>query len=459
MKSELHFGADGLSVGHLKYFHSNRWNLDIGGRYVHFWRKTDDQPRFLYAGRFKGSVPLERLEYVITWQPVINQLKTDAYVSINTVYGPRPWPTERSYDRLTAAWVDCDCEDLDFTTAMELLQRLESEGIVPPISAIEKTGRGVRPYWLLASEVGPPPKLELARLMQEQGGAPPPKAYYRNRRLQERINKALVQKVEATCPELEPDQDPVKVTTHQRVAGSINSKVGLPVEYFVYLEDSGFPASYTLEELREYLGLEKEPEIKKKPPRPKPKKTDQKIALLAPKRKAQKARYERLWVEFQIIRFSRGGFSQGTRRHACYLAATMLRGIGYPDEAIEREVLKIAEHCDPEMAPHEARTQMKSGLSNQNPPRNRTVARLLDVTIEEAESLELLSIRPDFEYRPKKGKRKLEQQRRHEALERLAETHGNPLPYSLRQLASVTGSHPRTIRRDLERLGLRTENQ
>ncbi len=458
MKKELHFGAEGLSVGHLKYFHSNRWNLDFGGRYVHFWRKTDDQPRFLYAGRFRGSVPLERLEYVITWQPVINQLKTDAYVSINTVYGPRPWPTEKSYHRLTAVWVDCDCEQLDFTTAMGYLKGLESERLVPPISAIERTGRGVRPYWFLVDE-SDPPALELARLIQGQLGTSPPKAWYRNRRLQERINLALVARLNATRPELEPDEDPVKVTTHQRVAGSINSKVGLPVEYFVYLEDSGFPASYTLEELREYLGLEKEPEVRKKPPRPRPKKTDQEIAQLAPKRKAQKARYERLWVEFQIIRYARGGFSQGTRRHACYLAATILRGIGYPDEAIEREVLKIAEHCHPEMAPHEARTQMKSGLSNLNPPRNKTVARLLGVTVEEADNLELLSIRPDFEYRPEKGKRKLEQRRRHEALEHLAETHGDPLPFSLRQLAAAIGSHPRTVRRDLESLGIRTENQ
>ena len=185
------------------------------------------------------------------------------------------------------------------------------------------------------------------------------------------------------------------MTTHQRVAGSINSKVGLPVEYFVYLEDSGFPASYTLEELREYLGLEKEPEVRKKPPRPRPKKTDQEIAQLAPKRKAQKARYERLWVEFQIIH-ARGGFSQGTRRHACYLAATILRGIGYPDEAIEREVLKIAEHCHPEMAPHEARTQMKSGLSNLNPPRNKTVARLLGVTVEKPTILNCSAFGPTF---------------------------------------------------------------
>lgn len=399
---------------------------------------------------YVGSIPTALFHQIETWIPelreqLLGQLEYDAELGINTLFRPKPYPTKHDYRQLGAVWVDCDCEDLDYFEAVEKVYALQAREIVPPISVIANTGRGIHVYWLLRGGEDDP---EL-----------PPRGYARNCEMLVRLNREIVRRVKKTFSELEADVNAVWVTTHQRIAGSINTKTGAEVSYTVNVDDKGNPPRYTLGQLLEHFELEARPtEYAKTKASGRTKQPQKKSGWIT--------RHAEPLAELQLLRGYREslrGFGQGTRRHVCYYMATLMRACGYPRSEIEREVLAVATRCDPPLPRDEAVTSFRSAMARKgDPPANVTIAETLGVTVELAELLGLKKIRPDFQAKPttRTGKETPNRESRHTFLRQLAETHGNPLPFSyddlLAQLADAGMTPARgTVYNDVKLLGLR----
>jgi len=398
------------------------------------------------AAGYRGTFPVSFLDHLDNWIPelrdsLLEQLKLDSYASINTVYRKKPWPSTEDYKRINAAWVDCDCEDLDYFEALARVSDMTAKDLLLPFSAIERTGRGVRVYWLLKGGEDNP----------EWG----PRSYSRNRRRLVQVNGALVQRMGETYPELEADAGAVYITTHMRVEGSINTRVGVEVDFTFNVANGNVPR-YTLSQLADFLHL---PNL-----RDTYRVRGQSGEIRQPKKRAGwVTRFEKPLQDFQLYRAyveAQGGFEKGTRRHACYFLATLMNPCGYKPGEIWAEVQAVARRCNPPIPDHEARAQMKSANKRQRRPRNATVASKLGITREIAEDLDLQSLHPDHQASFPKGT-KARREARHGFLLELAEAHGNPLPLTyldldieLKEAGHVVARG--TIQNDLKTLGLKT---
>jgi hypothetical protein len=92
-----------------------------------------------------------------------DELRTDSFVSVNQAFrsGRQPSPLARAYSLptqkttdlrwFTAAFADCDYYKLDLTLGQAigwLIDRQEEKKI-PPVSMIQRSGRGIWAYWFL----------------------------------------------------------------------------------------------------------------------------------------------------------------------------------------------------------------------------------------------------------------------------------------------------------------------
>jgi len=505
---ERRFDTLQLAVPLLMQFHAYR------AGYVHLWRRGRDKPRYpIDAEGWKGTFPVQAIRSFYLWAPseqerFLGQLKEDSYASINTLYDryDRPNPPAKYYTRLNAAYVDLDYgrgkDSMTDDEAIAAVDQLVADGILPTVSVIEQTGRGLHVFWLLSeTEAEGEKRVGTYRAIRGlKKGKPmdhlrPPYAFpheikqYRpfdkldsygrfdgvawwerildltrwppyalngnGYRLGE-INRALVARIRRECPELVPESGATSVTLHMRLPGSINSKSGTSVVHTVRLaEGTGIPATYTLDGLRQFLGLAK-------PPR-RPKRTRTKKAPDSPEAQRgaamRRARCTRLWDELQRIRQHRGGFREGQRKRVCFLSAIILRGLGLPDTEIEYEVFELARSCRPPLEAWDAKDAIKGALGRLKLPKNVTLATDLGVTATEVSELGLNSIDPDHKYRPDAGRTTARRKERWERIQQLVDELGNPLPLSLSELAARLSYPESTLRRDIKAMGVRTRGQ
>jgi len=360
---------------------------------------TYQDPETKKRRRYEGTIPVD----IFNWIPEIReqlypQLTTDSYISINTVFNRRKFPGAGDYRRINAVWVDCDCsrdtEGLDYLEAAERLFGLQARGVVPPFSLIANTGGGVHAYWLLKGGEDDPNL--------------PPRGYARNVETLSRVNQEIACRVAAACPELQPDSGPAWVTTHQRVAGSINTSTNTEVDYWLAVKD-GAELRYTLDYICEFFEVERQPLRYQK--------RGKGDVRHPAKLKAWEVRWQYTLDEFQLLRTyveSEGGFpgargkagmlkagSTGTRRWACMFLATILRCNLYPKGRIEQEVYALAKACNPPLPRHEARSSFTSATKKKGKfPGHVTIANTLRVTVELADLLGLERIRPDYQAKP-----------------------------------------------------------
>jgi len=448
----------------------NQFHVDPKG-YIHFQRRPlagssieldEEANRHLAvsAAGYTGSFPVSMLERIQHWLPELReqfyeQLTRDAYASINTVHTPKPWPGTDDYRRINAVWVDCDCEDLDYFEAVERVYAMQARNTLPPISVIANTGRGIHVYWLLTGGEDDP-KL-------------PPKGWAKTRFPMEQINEALASRVEQSFPELAPDKAAIHITTHMRIAGSVNTKTGAEVAYTINLDSDDNPPRYTLDYLTEFLGVKPYPtRYKRTRTTPEKKQPQRRVGWVR--------RYESRLEDFAIIRTymkSHGGFPKTTRRWAVLYQTNFMEPCGYTKHEMEQEALRLASECNPPLPAHEARAQFKSALpkkgksgkkKRRKPQSDMKIANKLGVTVELAEQLGLKFLRPDSRPYTGTGKQKGIREKRLEFLANLAEKHGgNPLPFTYAELegrmkAAGLKAARGTIQNDLDRLGLYVKN-
>ena len=430
---------DETSYVHFQYDPVGESSIEVGAKVI-----RHDVP-----GTEGGWVRVRELQQLDTWIPELREhfletLGRDAYISINSGWRPKGWLTSTNLRRINTTWVDCDCEDLDYFEAVALLSSAQGSGLIPPLSVIQRSGRGVWAFWLLRGAEDDPNL--------------PPEAFARNRELATRINGVLAERLARYFPTLAPDAGARHMTSHHRVAGSINSRTGLPVEFTVNLDQSNHPPRYTLEELQTFLDL---PD-RLQPPSLRPAGS---TTTRQPKKRAGfQARHEHPLAELQLLRARRRGFEKGHRRKACQFLASLALGAGWDRKEVERDVVALATECDPRLPRAEALQQVRSAAQRPRHPANRTIAKELDVSAEEVESLGLRKIRPDFESPQKRtGQQTAQREARQSFLVDLAGKHGSPLPFTFDQLQKLLGDAGHsdgrgTVQRDLQQLKLRTAN-
>ena len=431
--------------------------------------------------RYRGAYPLEILRNFDSLLPEVRehltlQLRPDGRASINTAYFPKPNPNKEGFYRLNAVWLDLDCRELEYKKAFARVACLVADDVLPPFSIVTDTGNGLHVFWLLWGDEKEPDS--------------PPRAHRQNRTLQVDINRALVERVRAVQPELRPDPSPVHVTTHTRVPGSLNSRRNSQVVMTVNITSDGLPPYYTLDELRESLNVPVRESTRRAPGARRPDGTPPDPIKL----RAHQRRFEVLLHELEALRSHRGGFSggdarkpkpkkrkrlhlnslnhalaagvprtvepeeqpsgdtahatlpagsvstsgriHGHRRHAVYLMATFMKKLKRAPEDIYRAAEQLARGCRPPLPQSEAIAAAKSGMAPRGkPPRNTTIAELLGVTVEEANFLGLVSIKPHFESKAAtsagmKGRKLMGLA----VLQQLVQKYGPTLPYSFESL-------------------------
>ena len=439
--------------------------------------------------RWRGAYPLEIVRNFDSLFPEVRehltlQVRPDGRASINTAYFPKPNPNKEGFYRLNAVWLDLDCRELAYKEAFARVARLVADDVLPPFSIVTNTGNGLHVLWGLRGDEKEP---EL-----------PPRAYRQNRTLQVDINRALVERVRAVQPELQPDPSPVHVTTHTRVPGSRNSRTNSQVVMTVNITSDGLPPYYTLDELREFLNVPVRESTRRAPGTRRPDGTPPDPKKL----RGHVRRFEVLLEELEALRAHRGGFSgadtrkpkkkrkkkyqlqslkpalppglpgnvepeeqprgdtthatlpadsvstsrgiHGHRRRAVYLLALCMKKLKHAPEDIYRAAAQLARECHPPLPQSEAVTAAKSGMTTRStPPKNVTIAESLGVTLEEANALHLEKIRPDFEPLPvTAGRAKKRKQDGLAALRQLVQKYGPVLPFSHDSLRQELQARP-----------------
>ncbi len=184
-----------------------------------------------------------RVEQLDRWLP-INQphLRRDAYASINCFSEYR-----RSLEnlvRLSATFIDIDCgrseEDCSAEEAAEMILDLVSRGLLPHLSMLQFSGRGLWAFWLLRDD-------------QDPGLSPLADPHNRKlwRAVQSRAGDALV----SGFPGLAIDRGALDATRMTRLNGSINPRSGRRVRYELLADPEGDPVRHTLDDLARFFGL------------------------------------------------------------------------------------------------------------------------------------------------------------------------------------------------------------
>lgn len=313
------------------------------------------------------------------------QLRTDAYFSIN---GFRRWGTRRTEDlsALNAAFVDLDYHSqpapLMWQEVAEVIESAISAEIIPAPSVLVNSGQGAWLIWLLVAD---------------NDSARAPTAPLSNRQFLRAINEKLAANLSAFFPKLGVDAQSAELSRCLRIPGSLNSKSATPVRFFVHRTPWDAPLTYTLDRLAAEIDVHP-PSFRRKQqsllvtrlPKTSGAKTRGGAANLS---RVLKARLD----EIARIEQSRGGFREGHRNIAALVIAVTLRGLHRSPDQILDEVSAFARGCRPPLSPANIRgavAERRYRFTNTN------IAARLGVTLEEADSLGLRHIRPD--YRPKR---------------------------------------------------------
>ena len=299
------------------------------------------------------------------WLPqILDHVLTDAYWSINAMFRPGRWPSkyvpglmagERASGLiryLTAAFVDCDMHadaNTQMIAALEAQRRASSTlGFhVPDWSIIQHSGRGFWLFWLLRDEaVDPDHYANVAgqgdRFQFWRRGIGAPLRTNRTGQLEACWNRCQRQLLRAfaSCNADANAADLARVT---RVPGSTNTKASAPVVYRVnYMSDGTLP-SYTLSEFAAFLNVA-----------PPAQSGRRKSPIDVDPKRSKEARGKRVtMLERRLSRWRRlaeirGGYHEGCRSSALWIAGATLRMLRRTREEIVSELLTLnAQHCTP----------------------------------------------------------------------------------------------------------------
>jgi hypothetical protein len=309
------------------------------------------------------------------------ELEVDAYFSINGFYRHAGFQTQGALRRigglphalrnsktaryLNALYCDVDCYKLGIEAGVVVgrMVVMQDRGIIPPISAIVRSGQGCWALWLL---------------VDNRKTTMPPTAHAHRQLLHERLERELIVRL----AELGVDMGAYDIARITRVPGSINGKCGSPVQYLFQTNDRGVVHMHTMEDIAEFLSVP----IVPKPPESCAHMDDAKKARsVAAARRLALTNANRL-QDFRLLWKLRGNFvkGQGSRNWAALIYAFLLRANRVDDDTIRDEVMRLGCECRPRLEAYRIRRDIASGLRYSRISDAKIAAKLA-VSEEEAE--------------------------------------------------------------------------
>lgn len=392
------------------------------------------------------------------------ELCVDAYAAVNGFYS-HPWNEsrqkadsavllnaqrkKRDLQYINAVFVDLDCYRRNITPGMAIGALIDAQDskLVPSISLITRSGRGVWAFWLVRD----------ARPAHEHRGL-------RSSRLAIPWAESIQRELQHRFEHLGADPQSVDLCRVTRIPGSINSKSDSRVEHWIRRDVHGQVASYTLEELSQWLGVEKPVYLP----------SDTSGKLLANGLDPREMCLRRWAIETERMRKliqHRGTIKEGHRGAAVYLYSTFLKRSGLKGTEFRTQVEGIWPHLQNcsgtrpldldgktvTRSREYTRRQFENQLNTQSDaiPSHHQISQLLEITADEAD----LTGWPARTTEPKLG-RQQQQTRRRAIISELTQL--GPIP-SLRNLVAIIQTtdpllrcSTRAIRADLRAMGLRT---
>lgn len=332
-------------------------------------------------GRFENLFGVRAQHLSQVFQDVCPKIESDAFISLNAYWHPNtnqhylPAAQCRQPNRLRylcACYADLDFYKLNLTYGQVIgaVVDYQDEGIIPPVSIVVRSGRGLWLVWLLHDETN-----------RDVAPRAWPEKLRRYKRIQQEFHCRLTH--------LGADaKDALRVT---RVPGSIHRSTGIRVRYTVQLDGAGHRYSYSIDELATYLCITEEG------PR----------QGISPRSVSGRSRGPRALTEYRMRDFLTlaelrgGGFDEGCRNHAAMYYAWLLKCNRVPIDQALRRVTELGTRCRPPLSHSECAGAIKSGYNrtwtsnirktggHPGPPsiKFRTVADWLDITPDESKHL------------------------------------------------------------------------
>ena len=324
----------------------------------------------------------ERVEHLADMFPQFRtELELDSYFSINGFYKHAGFKAQGALRRigglphalrsfktaryLNALYCDIDCYKLGVEAGVVVARMvvMQDRGIIPPISAIVRSGQGCWALWLL---------------IDNRETSMPPTAHAHRQLLHERLERELI----ARLAEFGVDPCAYDIARITRVPGSINGKCGKPVEYLFQTSGDGLVLMHTMEEVAEFLHVP----IVPKPCESRAVMDDAKKArsIVAARRLAL-TNANRL-QDFRLLWRLRGCFCKGngSRNWAALIYAFLLRANRIDDDTIHDEVTRLGRECRPRLDTYRIRRDIASG-KRYSRLSDAKIAKELAVSDEEAE--------------------------------------------------------------------------
>jgi hypothetical protein len=204
----------------------------------------------------------------------------------------KPHRDKDSLARLNAVWTDIDCYTLGLTEGDVIgqLWDAQKDGLIPPPSAIQSSGRGLWVFWFLHDCRAWPEVIDLWNVVMRH--------------------------VQRTLSPIGADANAIDSARICRVPGSLHTKADKHVDVMILAGPDGVPR-YDLAELATWFGIE--PKAKSKASGAPKKLTNQQKGY-----RGQSARWkldeDRFWALVSI----RGGVRLGTRNAHCFVLGCIL---------------------------------------------------------------------------------------------------------------------------------------
>lgn len=350
-----------------------------GDGFVTFHRK--DGERFLDLGAVRAS------ELRQMFPSFAHELVSDSYFSLHSYFRPgrrgAPHipgmaPAHRKADavrHITGVFADLDCyrsgSGMTPGQCVGLLVDAQLSGVIPPVSMLMASGRGVWACWFLVEESG-----ELMRAWPERVA------------LWARTTNAIGERLEALRLGFDTSaRDAARIC---RVPGSLNPKASKRVAYWVAKDEQGQTPTYTLAAIAAAVGV---PILKGSPRLAQKNRT-----LQARGAKGAQARWANDIRRFRLLWELRGRWPEGMRAKAVGVWSQILASLGGEEKLqpaeIESEVRALWEDCcqppdATEPYPWEsARASLRKAVQarrNRRPLRHVSIASLLEITPAESE--------------------------------------------------------------------------
>jgi len=434
--------------------------------YVAFMKKSEDAPGLENVGSFKAS------ELKAYFPQLVDHLLKDSYFTVNSPFGIAPYKTkygfsgvirkEKQMRYLRSCYVDLDVgrpeskEKQKRKTASATIKRiidLQDKGKIPNASILARSGQGVYAFWLLH---------DIESEYRSQ------RAYPEKITLYKQINSELQKKFKGYAPDKVKDASRVL-----RVPGSMHTKAGRQVTYWIQADQDGQGFVYSIKELAEFLkipitesSVPKEISLLQEPAYRKIKARGS-----APGRKKgfNELQAKRIRDYLRVEQFN-GGFKKGYRRRVLTAYTEILRKAGYSKKDALPLVERSAGNCVPSYPSDDTDHLVIKIVSNVYSEKhvrnwkNKTLCSLLQVTRSEAIEYELETIVPDdlraeriAEKKAQPSKTELLRTERREAIRKIIEVMGiyiscRKVTKRLEEMGIKTNRT--TVNRDLTELGI-----